>query len=220
MNVLVVAPHADDEILGVGGTIARYVSEGHDVYVCVVTSGHPLMFPKSMLEKLRNEALEAHRYLGVKQSIFLDFPAVMLNEIPRHEINAKISDVIQEIKPEIIYIPHHGDMHLDHYIVSQSTMVGARPVKDFKVREIYSFETLSETEWNIPHANNAFLPNTFINISDFIDKKIKAMGLYTTQLHAYPHPRSIEAIEYLAKIRGATVGVNAAEAFCSIRRII
>ncbi|WJY26421.1 PIG-L deacetylase family protein [Sporosarcina trichiuri] len=220
MNVLVVAPHADDEILGVGGTIAKYIEEGHNVYVCVVTSGHPSMFPKEVLEKLRAEAIESHKFLGIKDTIFLEFPAVMLSEIPKHEINAKINSVIDELKPEVVFIPHYGDMHLDHWIVSQSTMVGVRPIKEHKILEVYSYETLSETEWNVPHVSNVFIPNTFVDVSIYLDKKIKAMSYFTTQLTNFPHPRSLEAIESLAKLRGSTVGVRAAEAFCLVRRIV
>jgi LmbE family N-acetylglucosaminyl deacetylase len=220
VNVLVVAPHADDEILGVGGTIAKYIDEGHDVYICIVTSGHPSMFHKDILEKLRCEANDSHQYLGIKETFFLEFPAVMLSEIPKHEINKKIHDVIEKVKPSIVFLPHFGDMHLDHYIVSQSTMVAVRPIKKHKVLEVYSYETLSETEWNIPHMTNVFIPNTYIDISEYLDKKIKAISYFTTQLKEFPHPRSLEAIEYSAKLRGSTIGVKAAEAFCLIRRIV
>ncbi|KIL43760.1 PIG-L deacetylase family protein [Jeotgalibacillus campisalis] len=220
MNVLVVAPHADDEVLGAGGTIAKYVDEGHDVYVAVVTSGHPSMFPEDFLKMLRSEALASHNCLGIKETFFLEFPAVMLSEIPKHEINKKINTIIDEVKPDIVYIPHYGDMHLDHFIVSQATMVGVRPIKVHKVLEVYSYETLSETEWNVPHVTNVFIPNAFVNVSNYLDKKIKAMSYFKTQLTTFPHPRSLEAITSLAKLRGSTIGVNAAEAFCLIRRIV
>lgn len=220
MKTLVIAPHADDEVLGVGGTIAKHIDEGNDVYVCVVTSGHPTMFPEDILKQLRKEALSAHELLGVKETYFLDFPAVMLSEIPKHEINGKILDIINEVQPDIVFIPHYGDMHLDHYIVSQASMVGLRPIREHKVLEVYSYETLSETEWNIPHASNTFIPNTWVDISNYLDKKLKAMNTYSTQVYEFPHPRSLEGIESLAKFRGSTVGVNAAEAFTLIRRII
>lgn len=220
MIVLVIAPHPDDEVLGVGGTMAKYVDEGHKVYVCVVTCGHPSMFPDNIIKKVRKEALDAHSFLGIKDTIFLDFPAVLFDEIPKHEVNAKIFDVINGIAPDIVFIPHFGDMHLDHYIVSQATMVGVRPIREHKVLEVYSYETLSETEWNIPHVSNVFLPNTWINIGDYLDKKLEAMEIFTTQLTKFPHPRSLEAIESLAKLRGSTIGVNAAEAFTLIRKIV
>ncbi len=220
MKVLVVAPHADDEVLGVGGTIAKYFDEGNEVYVCVVTTGHPSMFSQEVLDKLRNEAIESHKFLGVKQTYFLDLPAVMLSEVPKHEVNKKINEVIDEVQPDIVFIPHFGDMHLDHYIVAQAAMVGVRPIKDHRILEVYSYETLSETEWNIPHVTNIFIPNTYIDITSYLDKKKKAMEYFTTQLTEFPHPRSIEAIESLAKLRGSTIGVKAAEAFCLIRKIV
>ena len=220
MKVLVVAPHADDEVLGVEGTIAKYIDEGHEVYVCVMTSGHPSMFPQQVLNILRNEALESHIFLCVKKTFFLDLPAVMLSEVPKHEVNKKIKEVIDEVQPDVVFIPHFGDLHLDHYIVSQATMVCVRPIKDHRILEVYSYETLSETEWNIPHISNAFIPNTYIDITGYLDKKKAAMEYFTTQIKEFPHPRSIEAIESLAKLRGSTIGVKAAEAFCLIRKII
>ena len=220
MNVLVVAPHADDEILGVGGTIAKYINEGHDVFVCIVTRGHPSMFSQEVINKLRCETKNSHKYLGIKETFFLELPAVLLSETPRHQINKKINDVINVVKPDVVFIPHFGDMHQDHYIVSQSAMVAVRPIMQHKVLEVYSYETLSETEWNTPHASNAFIPNTYVDISNYLEKKLKAMSYFTTQLNKFPHPRSLEAIESLARLRGSTIGVNAAEAFCLIRRII
>lgn len=219
MRVLVVAPHADDEILGVGGTMAKYVAEGRDVYVCIVTTGHPSMYPQDILEEIRRETQEAHNYLGVKKTHFLEFPAVMLNQVSTPDLNQRLSDVINEVKPDVVFIPHFGDMHQDHHIVSQATMVAVRPINDHKVREVYSYETLSETEWNIPHSGNAFIPNTFINISDYLQNKIRAMSYFKTQLRSFPHPRSLEALESLARLRGSTIGVRAAEAFCLIRRV-
>lgn len=220
MNILVIAPHADDEILGAGGTLARLSEEGHAVHVCVVTCGHPSMFPEEMRVKLRKEALCVHEMLKVRKTFFLDFPAVMLADIPAYEVNARILSVVKEVKPDIAFIPHCGDMHLDHYIVAQSAMVALRPIDSFKVKEIYSYETLSETEWNVPHARNTFLPTLWVDISGFLNRKLEAMSTYATQLHAFPHPRSLEAIEALARLRGTTVGTEAAEAFCLIRRIL
>jgi LmbE family N-acetylglucosaminyl deacetylase len=220
MRVLVIAPHADDEILGVGGTIAKYIDEGHEVFVCIMTTGHPSMYPDDILKKTRAEVIAAHNFLGIKDTFFLEFPAVMISETPKYEINKKLFETIEKVKPDTVFIPHFGDMHYDHYIVTQSAMVGLRPINEHKVVEIYSYETLSETEWNIPHAAYAFIPNTFIDITKHLEKKRKAMSFYKTQLKMHPHARSIEAIEALAKLRGSTIGVGAAEAFCLIRRIV
>lgn len=220
MNVLVVAPHADDEILGVGGAIAKYIDEGHDVYVCIVTSGHPSMFSRESIEQVRLETKSAHQYLNIKKTYFLGLPAVMISEVPKYEINQKISNVVDEVKPNVVFLPHFGDMHFDHSLVSQSTMVAVRPIKEHKVLEVYSYETLSETEWNIPHVRNVFTPNTYIDISEYFNIKLKAMSFFKTQLKDFPHPRSLEAIKALAKLRGSTINADFAEAFCLIRKIV
>lgn len=215
MKILVFAPHNDDEVLGVGGTIAKYAYEGHKVFVCEVTRGPS----EERVKIIREEAAKAHKVLGVKKAYFLDFPVVRLRETPLVEINAAFVKVVNEIKPDIVFIPHKGDMHMDHYITSHSAMVAMRPIGDFKVKEIYAYETLSETEWNIPSVDNAFIPNVWNDITDFIDRKKYAMSCYKSQLRGGFHPRSIKIIEVLAKLRGSTIGVQYAESFTLIRKI-
>lgn len=216
MKILVFAPHNDDEVLGVGGTIARYVSEGHEVYVCEVTKS----ISEERLKFIRQEAREAHKILGVKETFFLDFPVVRLKETPLVELNEELSRIVTKVKPDIAYIPHKGDIHMDHYMVSHSAMVAMRPIGDFKVKEIYAYETLSETEWNIPSVENAFIPNVWVDITEFIEKKKQAMACYKSQIQEPPHPRSNEIIEALARLRGSTIGVPYAESFMLIRKIV
>lgn len=213
MKVLVFAPHNDDEVLGVGGTIAKYTSAGHEVYVCEVTSGKD----QKRLENIKNEALQAHKVLGIKETIFLDLPVVELAHVPTKELNKRIYDVVMKVKPDIAYIPHKGDMHIDHTMVAESAMVALRPVNNPQLKAIYAYETLSETEWNIPSADNHFIPNVWSDITDTFNKKIEAMKCYKSQLHDFPHPRSLEAIEALSKLRGSTVCVDYAESFMLIR---
>lgn len=219
MRVLVMAPHPDDEVIGVGGTIAKRVNAGDDVYVCVVTKGQEPMFSKEFVEQGRKECREADAKLGVAETIFLDFPAVMLETVSRHELNGKISDLIQTLNPEEIYIPHRGDMQLDHQMVVDSVMVAVRPRGKYYPKRVYAYETLSETGWNIPNTVNEFIPTVYEDISPFIDKKIEAMRIFESQLAQFPAARSLDAIEALAKFRGATVNVEAAEAFNLIREI-
>ena len=219
MRVLVIAPHPDDEILGVGGTISKRVKEGHDVFVCVVTKGYSPLFAEEFVEQTRKEAKEAHSFLGIKETIFLDFPAVMLESIPRYELNGKLTEVIQSVQPDEVYIPHRGDMQLDHQMVVDASMVCLRPKYEHVVKKIYAYETLSETGWNVPNVQNEFVPNVYENISDELESKIAAMEMFKSQLATFPNARSIGAIEALAKHRGATVNLMAAEAFCLIREI-
>ena len=143
----------------------------------------------------------------------------MLETVPRYEFNGKIGEVISKIEPDEVYIPHRGDMQLDHQMVVDAAMVALRPKYAHTVCRIYAYETLSETGWNIPNTVNEFIPNVYEDISDFLDTKIKAMEIFKTQLAEYPNARSVGAIEALARYRGSTVSVNAAEAFSLIREI-
>lgn len=218
-TVLVIAPHPDDEILGVGGCINKHIENGNSVSVCIVTRGVEPLFSNSIIEKARGEARKCHENLGITETIFLDFPSVMLEKENRYEINGKILEVIQRLKPDEVYIPHWGDMQKDHQIVAEACLVALRPKYEHKVSRIYSYETLSETGWNAPNTQNEFIPNVYVDISEQLQAKLGAMRTYQTQLSDYPNPRSLEAVEALAKYRGSTVNVRAAEAFMLIREI-
>ncbi len=222
-NVLIIAPHADDEILGCGGIMAKYQQENTDVFVCIVTNGHlgaPELFKKEGTEKVRSEALSSHQYLGVKKTFFLDFPAPRLDTIPSYKLSIEIEKVIRENQITDLFIPHRGDIHKDHRITYESALVSARPINGNPVTRIIAYETLSETEWAAPFGDDAFIPNIFYDISDFIEKKKKAFQFFTTQAKEFPHPRSLKNIEVLSNFRGATIGVHNAEAFMLIREIL
>ncbi len=219
MNILVIAPHPDDEVLGCGGTIAKYASQGADVYVAIVTKGCVPLFSDELVERGREECCKADSYLGVKETIFMDFPAVMLEEVPRHELNEAFIKLIQDIKPEIVYLPHRGDMQLDHKMTVDAAMVALRPKYKHVVKQIYAYETLSETGWDVPNVINEFIPNVYNDISGFLDKKLEALSVYKSQIADFPNARSLKAVEALAIYRGTTVGVEAVEAFSLIREI-
>ena len=220
MTVLVVAPHPDDEVLGCGGTIAKYAENGDDVYVAIVTKGCEPLFSVDQVETVRNECLKADKLLGVKETFFMDFPAAMIEEVPRYKFNEAFIQLVQRIKPDVVYIPHRGDMQLDHKMVVDAAMVALRPKYQHVVKKIYAYETLSETGWDVPNVTNEFIPNSYSVISEFLEKKLKAMEIFTTQLSAYPAARSLGAVKALAMYRGATVNVDAAEAFSIVREII
>lgn len=216
MRVLVFAPHNDDEVLGVGGTMAKMAKEGHEVYVCEVTAGKNA----ERVALIKGEAKKAHQLLGVKESIFLDLPVVELRDIPMIEINSKIMEVVKRVQPDIAFIPHKGDMHRDHYEVAMAAMVALRPVELPNLKAIYAYETLSETEWNIPSADNLFVPNVWVDISEYIDKKVDAMKCYESQIQKFPNPRSETGIRSLAQYRGSTICREAAESFMLIRQCL
>lgn len=219
MRVLVIAPHPDDEVLGCGGTIAKYVSMGDNVYVCIVTKGCEPLFSQDSVDKVMDECKKADALLGVKETIFLDFPAAMMEEVPRYKLNDAFIKTIQEIKPEIVYLPHRGDMQLDHKMTVDAAMVALRPKYDHMVKKIYAYETLSETGWDIPNIANEFIPNVYNDVSEFMGKKLDAFKKFTTQLAKSPNPRSLETVEALAKFRGNTVSIPYAEAFMLLREV-
>ena len=212
MNVLIFAPHNDDEVLGAGGTMRKHVLQGDTVYVCEITSG-------AHYRTLQEEARNAHELLGVKKTWFLNLPVGKLRNLEQAEINARIGEVLAKVKPEIVYLPFIGDMHLDHRETLESALVGLRPIHNSVVKEIYMYETLSETGWNLPQPDRAFIPTVWVDISETFDYKINAMKCFESQMCEYPHPRSVEGIEALAKYRGSTIGVPYAESFMAVRII-
>ena len=218
-RILVIAPHPDDEILGCGGTIIKNIKQGNDVYVCIVTKGMPPLFKEERVELNRQHARECHQSIGVKKTLFLDFPCVTLEKEDRYKLNQAILDVVKEIRPDEVYIPHYGDMQKDHQLVVDSAMVALRPKYNLGIKKIYGYETMSETAWNVPNIQNEFIPNAFVDISEELDEKMKALSCFKLQISDYPDARSLEAIEALAKYRGALMNLRAAEAFMIIREI-
>lgn len=217
MRILIIAPHNDDEVLGVGGTIAKYAKNGQEVIVCEVTAGN---LQDEMVQQQKREALASHQLLGVSNTVFMNLPVVGLREMPTRDINSAFLQTITDINPDVVFIPHKGDMHIDHRVVVDAAMVALRPVNLPKLHAIYAYETLSETEWNLPSADNAFIPNCYSDISGEMNSKLAAMKCHASQLCEYPHPRSLEAIEALAKHRGSTICCMYAEAFVCIRAMI
>jgi len=217
MKILIIAPHPDDEVLGCGGTIVKHVNRGDEVYLCIVTKGYIPDWSEEFLKNRPKEIEKANKILGIKKTYFLDYPTVKLDTIPQKELNEAISKVVNEVKPDILYIPHKGDLNKDHRLVFESSLVATRPA-NHKVKKILSYETLSESEWGQPI--EVFIPNVYVDISETLGKKIEAMKAYGSELKQYPHPRSLEIIEALAKKRGSEVGVKFAEAFILIKEIV
>jgi LmbE family N-acetylglucosaminyl deacetylase len=210
---VVVAPHADDEVLGAGGSISRWAREGHRVHVVVATRGLPPLFSAVEEETCRAETLLAHARMGVASSRFLDLPAAGLDRLKHRELNRRLADVLEALAPDELYLPFLGDVHRDHQEVFRSAMVAARPCMAVHPRRIYAYETLSETNWNAPFLTPAFTPNHFVDIADTLEDKLDAFALFRSQVKPPPHERSLEAL------RGATAGLRAAEAFVTVRTI-
>ena len=218
-KILVFAPHPDDEILGVGGTMIKKIKQGHEVYVCIVTKGYPPHFSEERTTRNRQDAINCHKKIGVKETIFLDFPAVLLETVDRFELNGRFMDVVKKIQPDEVYIPHYGDMQRDHIIVAEACMVALRPKYFPQVKKIFGYETMSETNWNTPNIQNTFIPNVYVDISDTLQEKMKALSYFSLQINDFPDARSQGAIEALAKYRGSLMHWPAAEAFMLIREL-
>lgn len=222
-NILVIAPHADDEVLGCGATMAKLAKQGHHVYVLIATNasvGAPELFGPEIIRQVRSEAIAAHKLLGVEDTSFLEFPAPALDQYPGYKMANEIAAVIRKYKADVVFVPHRGDCHIDHKIVHECTMVACRPLANSTVKEVYAYETLSETEWGEPVAADFFVPTKYVTFSEEeFEVKLKAMSCFKSQLYAFPASRSLEAIEALAKYRGATVSKMRAESFEVLREI-
>jgi LmbE family N-acetylglucosaminyl deacetylase len=223
LNVLILAPHADDEILGCGGVIRRHVEAGNRVTVAVLTNaskGAPDLFTEASIERVRDEARAANARLGVESLVFADFPAPCLDQFPAFRLAEAIARLIAEHGTQTLYVPFHSDLHVDHGCVFHAALVASRPMPGQSVRRVYCYETLSETEWAAPTPDKAFLPVRYVNIELQLVHKVAAMTCYASQLKPFPHPRSIEAISTLAALRGSQCGYRAAEAFWIVREIV
>ena len=226
-TVLVVAAHPDDEILGVGGTVARHVAEGDVVYAFILGEGqtsrgtHREDTDREVVEELHQNTLESAKAVGFQNVFFADFPDNRFDDVDLLDIVKAVEQKIQELQPQIIYTHYSGDLNVDHQYTARAVLTATRPIGDYSVEEIYAFETLSSTEWKFDYsAQSAFCPNVFVDISDYYDKKEQAMNCYVSELCSFPHPRSLTGMDVLSKTRGMAAGMERAEAFMLIRKTI
>lgn len=217
-RTLVLAPHPDDEVLGVGGTMARLAAET-EVRVAVVTTGQAPAYSAEVVQRIRAEARAAHEYLGVRETFWLDLPAAELCDTPHARNNAVIGDLVRGQRPDTLFVPFPGDIHRDHREVFESALVAVRPHQAEFTPRVLAYETLSETNWNAPFLTPGFLPNVFIDISQTLERKLVAMARFASQVRPAPHERSLEALRALAILRGSTVHRPAAEAFVLVRDV-
>jgi len=223
-TILVIASHPDDEVLGCGGTTARLTSEGNCVYTLILGEGVTSRDKKrdrtkreNEIAELRKQAENANKILGVKKLYAYDFPDNRFDTVPLLDIIKTIEKIKNSVKPDIVFTHHCGDLNIDHQITFKAVVTAFRPTKDESVKEIYSFEIPSSTEWNEPSFSTYFMPDYFVNINKSLEIKINALKEYETELRDFPHPRSLEAVEINAKHWGVKMGFEAAEAFKTIR---
>lgn len=212
-TILVFAPHPDDEVLGVGGTILRKKAKGDNVVVCVATKNEKYDIRKK-------ESDVAHKLMGIDSSEFLEFPDLGLDKVPHDDFTDAIRLVLSKYEPDEVYMPYIGDIHTDHKALASAILVAIRPKYKFSPTVAYMYETMSETGLDFQQPNAHFNPNVYIDISDFLSKKLVALSAYSSQIGEEPCSRSIMAIDALAKYRGAQAEMIAAEAFSLVREYI
>ena len=218
-KILVIAAHPDDEILGVGGTIRRLVSEGC-VANCIIL-GEGLTSrkvsrkdtSKTELDILRKCAQKSASIIGYSNIEFYSLPDNRFDTIPLLAIIQIIDAAIKKYKPDTVFSHYHRDLNIDHRRTFEAVLTACRPMFDSCVDALYSFQIPSSTEWNFSCGQESFCPNFFVDITRTLDSKLQAMNWYTTEIRDYPHPRSIVALDAIAKTWGSTAGMFAAEAF-------
>lgn len=226
MNVLIIAAHPDDEVLGCGGTIARHARSGDSVAVEILAEGITSRDARRSrssraedLKDLRTAAVEANAILGVREVRLHDLPDNRMDTLPLIDVVKKIEEIVNEREPDVIYTHHTGDLNVDHRITARAVLTACRPLPDTRVRRILSFEVPSSTEWQAPIPAEVFVPAWFNDITDTLDAKLRALGAYAAEMRPWPHARSVEAVAHLARWRGASIGKAAAEAFSLMRQI-
>jgi len=220
VKILVIAAHPDDEILGVGGTLIKHVKQGDEIYCLILGEGITSRdnFDKQELELLHNQCKQAGKIIGFKEILLSNLPDNKFDSIPLLNIVKEVEKYLEKIKPEIIYTHHSGDVNIDHKLTFEAVMTACRPCNHNCPKEIYSFESLSSSEWQL-NPQKTFTPNVFINIEQEIEQKIQAMNEYKTEIREHPHPRSIQGIKILASFRGLQSNLKYAEAFRLERKI-
>jgi methionyl-tRNA formyltransferase/LmbE family N-acetylglucosaminyl deacetylase len=222
-TVLCIAAHPDDELLGIGGTLILHSRAGADVIVLIMSEGEEKKLNETPNCSTRREcALKAAKLIGVKKTIFHDFPDQQLDRLPIIDIIKVVEAVIKEFRPQIVYTHHRGDANTDHQVVFKAVYAACRPMSSIGsvVRRLLTFETPSSTDQAPQIGEYVFSPNCYIDIESAWEKKTEALNCYPTEMIGGNHPRSLDYIEALARMRGGHAGCGKAEGFYLIRERI
>ncbi|MEO5333527.1 MAG: PIG-L family deacetylase [Magnetococcus sp. YQC-5] len=214
-GIMILAAHPDDEILGCGGTIARLAQQGHPVTAVIVCEGESLRYGSQGIGQT-NHIHQAAQILGIEEVRLLSFPDQKLETFTHNEIILALEAIIQEKKPSHLFVQYGGDVNTDHQMLFRAAMVVTRPTTEF-IRTVLAFETASSTEWAYPRS---FVPDTWVDISSTLEKKLEAMACYISEVREYPHPRSIAGLRNKAMAWGNQCCMTAAEVFMTIRKTV
>lgn len=223
-RVLVIAAHPDDEVLGVGGTVAKLTSQGVECHLLIVTDGSSAQYRdmdnlQAIIDAKKKETKGCADILGFKSIHYGEQPDMRLDMTPHIQINRVIESVIDELQPDTVFTHFWGDVNLDHQNVYKSTLVAVRPVLGQVVKELYCYRVPSSTEWTPNKTDTMFMPNYFVDIEKFAEQKYMAFACYSTELREYPHPRSVQYLREIDKAAGLRVGMLAAEEFVLLRKM-
>jgi LmbE family N-acetylglucosaminyl deacetylase len=222
VNVLVIAAHPDDEVLGCGGTIARHAAAGDRVSILILAEGltsRPDFRDDGSLERHRSRAQAAGRLLGAADVVLAGFPDNRMDTVPQLEVAQTIEREIARVRPEVVFTQHGGDLNIDHVVTFRATLAATRPMPGCAVRRVYAYEVASSTEWAFQQFEPRFTGQVFVDISAHLDAKVAAMAIYESEVRPFPHPRSEKALRAIAQRWGSVAGVPAAEAFACIRDV-
>jgi N-acetylglucosamine malate deacetylase 1 len=217
-KIVVITPHPDDEVLGLGATISRFADMNIEVSILVVSGHLPPLYNQRFFNITKIEAEKAFKIMNVTNWEFLEIPATTVHQVPVAELNSKINNFLKLHNPDWVFIPF-PDRHIDHRTIFDSSIVSCRPINKNFPKVVLAYETLSETHWNVPGIEPAFIPDLFIDTSNYMKQKEKALNCYNSQIDGNSS-RSVEACMALAKFRGSQNGCDYAEAFKVVRIVI
>jgi N-acetylglucosamine malate deacetylase 1 len=220
-KVLFIAPHPDDEVFGCGGVIAKHRANGDAIFWLISSTGYESEgFSPDSLQVMNKQIGYINEYFQFNAYKRLKFPSAKLDSVPMIEIVSSINEFIGIHQPDTIYVNHREDVHTDHKVVFDAVWSCCKSFRNPFIKSVYVYEVLSETEYSNPSNPASFLPNTFHDISKYIENKKIAIKLYSSEIEPHPHPRSISSVEMLAKLRGSTVNLEYAEAFMCIKKVL
>ncbi|MBU2896868.1 PIG-L deacetylase family protein [Vibrio hepatarius] len=220
-TVLIVAPHADDETLGCGGSILKFIDQGYIVHWLLVTGmTDKAGFTAQQIRARKLEIEKVSKAYGFSQTHQLEFPPAQLETRPKGEVIGSISQVINRLEPELVFTVYRNDAHSDHEIVYDAVMSATKSFRYPFVKKVLAYETLSETDFGLKPEDGGFKPNVFIDITDYLEEKLDILAMFESEVHDFPFPRSRVALEALARVRGVQCNSEAAESFMLIKEIL
>lgn len=220
-NILIVAPHADDETLGCGGTILRAINEGHNVHWLLVTGMTEASgFTPEQINTRRNEIEKVSKMYGFSATHELMLPPAMLETLSKGEVIGPILSIVNQVKPDDVYTVYRNDAHSDHEIVYDAVMSACKSFRSPFIKRVLAYETMSETDFGMKPEDGGFRPNIYVNISSYLNDKLNILEEFKSEIGVFPFPRSRKALESLAYVRGVQANCNAAEAFMLLKEVI